>query len=321
MLFIMVDNIITAVKLVEGFAQTLNNTNVTMEDMQILAEISPNISVGVESLKDWFKQSSPMEFRLVKFQGVKVSNLGDIYSLETGERLIPCFMDGDMRVNIDRSWKRASLVVARAWDIKAPKSTGYMIGFKDGDRRNISKENLIWVPEEKQDPKVLLIEDICRRLVQYAGNIDKTFAMYEKVSPKISRDYVDAIFKKEVFSEISDRFFTNEGGKLISMMNAEGQCIGIDCYGLLRQTHDIELVKKMLCEKVKLNQVISEQEKEIMFAVVSDGKDHKALWYSDRIHDVFNYEFLPAQIGTLQVSKSPSAKEIISIIKEASSNA
>lgn len=316
-----VENIITAVKLVEDFAQTLSSTEVTFKDMKELGRFSPNVSIACDTLTDWFARAEPEEFKIAKFHGVKVSNTGDIYSLETGEKLPACFIDGDMRVLIERSWKRCSCIIAKAWDIKAPKSTGYMCDFKDGDRRNLSKDNIIWVPEEKQDSKILLVEDICRRLVQYNGNVAKVHAMYDKSSPKISLDYVSSIFKKEAFAEISDRFFTNEGGKLISMMNEKGQCVGIDCYGLLRQTRDAKLVETMIKEKVKLGQVISEQEKEIMFAIASDGKDHKALWYSDRIHDMFGYEFPPAQIGTLQTSKSSSAKEIISIIKEAVTNA
>ena len=59
---------------------------------------------------------------------------------------------------------------------------------------------------------------------------------------------------------------------------------------------------------------ICAQEREIMFAYVSDGEEHPATWYSERIKDMFNYNFKTEYIESLMNSKSQSAKEIIKIV-------
>lgn len=85
-------------------------------------------------------------------------------------------------------------------------------------------------------------------------------------------------------------------------------------YELLKKTKDVESVISFLKKKVEKKKSICAQEREIMFAYVSDGEEHPATWYSERIKDMFNYNFKTEYIESLLNSKSQSAKEVIKIV-------
>lgn len=85
-------------------------------------------------------------------------------------------------------------------------------------------------------------------------------------------------------------------------------------YELLKETKDVESVISFLKKKVEKKKPICAQEREIMFAYVSDGEEHPATWYSERIKDMFNYNFKTEYIESLLNSKSSTAKEIIKIV-------
>ena len=85
-------------------------------------------------------------------------------------------------------------------------------------------------------------------------------------------------------------------------------------YELLKETKDVESVISFLKKKVEKKKSICAQEREIMFAYVSDGEEHPAAWYSDRVKDMFNYNFKTEYIESLLNSKSSTAKEIIKIV-------
>ena len=85
-------------------------------------------------------------------------------------------------------------------------------------------------------------------------------------------------------------------------------------YELLKETKDVESVISFLKKKVEKKKSICAQEREIMFAYVPDGEEHPATWYSERIKDMFNYNFKTEYIESLLNSKSQSAKEIIKIV-------
>lgn len=85
-------------------------------------------------------------------------------------------------------------------------------------------------------------------------------------------------------------------------------------YELLKETKDVESVISFLKKKVEKKKSICAQEREIMFAYVSDGEEHPATWYSERIKDMFNYNFKTEYIESLLNSKSSTAKEIIKIV-------
>ena len=85
-------------------------------------------------------------------------------------------------------------------------------------------------------------------------------------------------------------------------------------YELLKETKDVESVISFLKKKVEKKKPICAQEREIMFAYVSDGEEHPASWYSERIKELFNYNFKTEYIESLMNSKSTTAKEIIKIV-------
>lgn len=90
--------------------------------------------------------------------------------------------------------------------------------------------------------------------------------------------------------------------------------LNLNGYELLKETKDVENVISFLKKKVQNRKSICIQEREIMFAYVSDGEEHPAAWYSEHIKEMFGYNFKTEYIEDLLNSKSQTAKEIIKIV-------
>lgn len=366
-----IKNILEGRKALRTLSVLLQTTTVSKQDAEQIANYIPKLGSALEKFNDWNSSTlKKEEYRIAPYYDAKVSSSGDIYSLRTGELLVPFWYDGDLRVKTNNTLRRCVDIIVKAWSIKAPGNANYMIAFKDGDRRNLHHDNIIWtksVPmtdmEIQAQNGIYLIEDISRRLVDSHGDIAETFEFYNGSKPKISTTYINTILKKEFHPEISDRFFTlDRDGVLIPVsesivvepeleedveeapdpvaventevdteVNTDEDSVdptlgipttvsasnGIDVYGLLMSTHDINICVDMLKDKVKRGQIISEQEKEIMYISCMDQTDHNALWYMGRIKQKYGYELPATEIGYIRRTKSIAFREIMKIFKEA----
>lgn len=361
-----IKNILEGRKALRALSILLQTTVVSKQDAEQIANYIPKLGSALDKFNDWNSSTlKKEEYRIAPYYDAKVSSSGDIYSLRTGELLVPFWYDGDLRVKTNNTLRRCVDIIVKAWGIKAPGNANYMITFKDGDRRNLHHDNIIWtksVPmtdmEIQAQNEVYLIEDISRRLVDSHGDIAETFEFYNGSKPKISTTYINTILKKEFHPEISDRFFTlDRDGVLIPVNEAivtdpesdedtekdieivaaetevdtDADAIdptigihttvsasnGVDVYGLLMSTHDINISVEMLKDKVKRNQLISEQEKEIMYISCMDGKDHNALWYMGKIKQKYGYELPATEIGYIRKTKSIAFQDVMKIFKEA----
>lgn len=357
-----IKNILEGRKALRALSILLQTTVVSKQDAEQIANYIPKLSSALKKFNDWnssiYKKE---EYRIAPYYDAKVSSSGDIYSLRTGELLVPFWYDGDLRVKTNNTLRRCVDIIVKAWGIKAPGNANYTITFKDGDRRNLHHDNIVWaksVPmtdmEIQAQNGIYLIEDISRRLVDSHGDIAETFEFYNGSKPKISTTYINTILKKEFHPEISDRFFTlDRDGVLIPVgeaivtdpntdedaeenvetteINTDEDSVdptfgipttvsasnGIDVYGLLMSTHDINICVDMLKDKVKRGQIISEQEKEIMYISCMDGSDHNALWYMGEIKQKYGYELPATEIGHIRKTKSIAFQDVIKIFKEA----
>lgn len=288
---------VKAVKSIESFAATLTK-EVKLEDIKTLAVLDPTLEEAINKMMNWF-DGKPMtiEEPWVKFnpnaywvfsepENIMVSSMGDFYSLTTNEIIIPRFVGGDLRIDINESTKRAAVIIAKNFRISSGNREGNMvIWFRDGDRRNLKVENITWKDSGSMKPVStwdLLIEDICRRLIDCDGDINKTIEFYEGSDPVVKPSLIKSVLMKEKYSDISDRFFMMNEDNFIPMdelMTVEGDDtivvsgdIGFDVSGFLIQSKDKELAKSLLIDKIKKGvNVLTEDEKTmIVFSAIEN---------------------------------------------------
>ena len=307
-----------AVKAVKNCSEDLRNS-ASRDEVEAISSISAPAKIGLEKLDAFFGDSdAEVEMSRARSAGINVSSDGKFYDAITGGLFVPFWYDGDMRIKKGADIKRCSTLVAMAFGIKSadPSKVNY-IGYKDGDRRNLSPDNIFWYEGDRPDPKVSLIEDISRRLIDADGDIDVVLTKYQGSYPPVSREFIDEIKTKKAFATITDKFFTYEDGSIVPTIEQIGEKNGLDCYGLLKQTKDVELVEEMLLRKVGMNQKISNQEIEIMTISVLDIKvDKKASYYAKLIKEKFGCDVNPSNIGNVINGKSSTAKTISTIYAE-----
>lgn len=233
----------------EFLASSLNYA-VSLEDLMVLSEINSDILVDIETVQSFFMQE-PLEIKApevvvdleenpwLKYKDCTwrklfdsewmVSEYGDVWDIEGGCLKPQYFIDGDMRVltgdNIS-SAKRTAPMITKAFGITSGDRSGnYIIEFIDGDRRNLSITNLRWIktPNEKPTDMQYIIEDICRRLVDFNGSTDEVLKMYENSRPAVTRTMIQEIRNKKKHSLISDKFFMYQNGSFFPREHMKGK--------------------------------------------------------------------------------------------------
>ena len=305
------------------FAEILSSTNVTRKDIEPLLKIAPKVKTSLVRLDQFFTNTKPVKIVTLGRDEIKVSNTGKFYRLN-GEELIPFWCDGDMRIKISAdNIKRCAALVCVAFGIKTyDRNSFFIIDYKDGDRRNLTPENLFWVkPTSNKDDRLKLVEDICLRIIEFDGDIDLISEQYIDSVPKVSREYIESIMRKEAHKEISDLYFhIDDEGNIIPISIEYGNNCGVDCYGLLVNTKDVGLTCNMIVEKINHNQKISKQEKEIMILVSIPKHTPNPDDLNDAIKSEFGIDIPKDEIAGIIKSKGSTYELIKSIINGGNNN-
>lgn len=190
--------------------------------------------------------------------GVMISEFGDVWDMLNNKLLEPHFTtdsDCEMKVMIGKECFvdtfdqdqdiRIAPMVCRCWGINSNTrekigAARYVIDYIDGDRRNLRPENLKWVRKSRytKERSRMVAEDICRRLVDNKGDVDKTFAMYNDRG--ITKPYVDNIRNKLIEVKLSNEFFTlDENKNLIPVIKEDNSKKIIMPYELTHEPDDI----------------------------------------------------------------------------------
>lgn len=292
-----VKKLINGVQACEKFVKQLELHAVTIEELETLGEIAPSVSENIQFLRDWVNNNTistmtteelattpttescaepwididpGAEWRHLFNTDVMVSNTGKFFSITNRTVLKPAFIDGELRVVVDdtdQGTKRAAVLVTRAFGLHSmDRNNGdYIIAFKDGDRRNIALNNLHWVQEPPRNETLCLIEDICRRIVEFNGDVDKVLGEYEGSRPKVTEGFVKAIINKEIHSNVSNAFFIMMGGKLYPRTNqSEEQNYGMDTAGFLVLSGDKKMTKSLIRDKIERGHDLSITEKTVI---------------------------------------------------------
>ena len=134
-----------AVKAVKNCAGELS-TSASRAEVEAITSISAPAKIGLEKLDAFYMDSEiEIEMNHARSAGINVSSDGKFYDAVTGGLFTPFWYDGDMRIKKGADIKRCGTLVAMAFGIKSddPAKVNY-IGYKDGDRRNLSPDNIFW---------------------------------------------------------------------------------------------------------------------------------------------------------------------------------
>ena len=213
-----------------------------------------------------------------KPDNLMVSTNGKFYDLTTEREIIPRFVDGELRLDMpDGNIKRAGVIVAKTFKLWSNDNNNSLIDYIDGDRRHIGISNLYWKKRSDHAPVStwkLLIEDICRRIIEFKCNLNKIMLAYTDASPSVSKELVTGIIKKERESNISDRFFIRNGNEIVPVkdlitdpsetVDTSLASAGYDIGQFLITTGDTVIAENLLRDKIKDGRDLSEYEKEIL---------------------------------------------------------
>lgn len=218
----------------------------------------------------WLEIDPNAEWRRLYSTDLMVSDKGTFYDIKKNTLIKPMFIDGELRVVVDdtdQGIKRAAVLVTRAFGLHSIDRNGeYIIGFKDGDRRNLSINNLQWVQEPVRNETLCLVEDICRRIVEFNGDVNKVLGEYEGSKPKVTEKFVKAVINKEIHANISNGFFVMMDGKIYprEKQRDEQNSSGMDTAGFLVMSGDKKMTKSLLKDKIDRGHDLSLTEKTVI---------------------------------------------------------
>ena len=306
-----IKKVLEIVNAVNAFAESITTNNVSIQDLRVISQLNPKIGENITTLSGWVSNNHSIEptpvviteqhsdevyttddepwieidpeseWALDKPDNLMVSANGKFYDLTTERELIPRFVDGELRIDMpDDNIKRAAVIVAKSFKLWSNDGNNSLIAYIDGDRRNINISNLYWKKRSDYTPISawnLLIEDICRRIIEYKCDLNKIMLAYTDSSPSVSKDLVVSIIKKDRHSDISDRFFYFDGDNEIvpvkdiitdqseaSLVDTSMAVGGYDIGQFLITTGDIVIAESLLKDKIKTNDNLSDYEKEIL---------------------------------------------------------
>ena len=302
-------NAVKMISSIETFANSIN-INVSMDDLKVLSKVNPQISENIDFLKQWLADgidfstlksveevstttkepkkhpwelvAPDAEWRHVIDMNFMVSDKGDIWNLTTNELMHQYFRDGDLRITMGsdpaRDTRRVAPIVSKAFQIWSPDKNGdYIIDYKDGDRRNMRVDNIYWKKPtgEYVDTRRYLIEDICRRIIEFEGVIEKIMPKYEGSRPSVSAASVHQIRDKKLYTEISDLFFVNNEGKIYPRTDAMAidtntNKAGVDISQFFMISGDRNITGSLLREKIKKGETLTLNEKVIVIFMAMD---------------------------------------------------
>ena len=259
--------------------ESASMTTVTTESPTIVGEVA----------EPWLSYVPDAEWVEIRNQpNIVVSDKGHVWDKSINGLRELYFIDGDMRYLEDendvKTAKRVAPLICKAFGIRTIQSDNKIVlEYKDGDRRNLSPNNMRWVEEvERVNPVKTLVEDICQRLVEHNGNIDEVMPLYKNARPMTNRFDVEAILKKRSHRDVSDKYFTyNNGTGEFKVRNhireyQEAGEPGFDIIGsYLELNLNLDMCLKLLKDKVIKNQKITDQE--WAFAVKAYRKKDKSM--------------------------------------------
>lgn len=313
-----IKNLMKTVSEIEKFVNFINENKTPFEDIKALSRIDPSIDDAVESISKWVDNDvcqpidpwlkyDPSAEWIKNYQyNLMVSSNGEFWSLTQNNIIKPRYVGGDLRLELGEDSKRASVVIAQTFKVVSNnRECEMVIVYKDGDHRNIKPSNIIW--KKKSDVPstntwTLLIEDICRRLIDTGGDVNKTLTYYTDSEPYVDIRLIVKVLLKEKYEDISDKFFLLNGNDFIpreEIMTVEDDAmiyttgLGFDVASFFISSRDKVIAHQLLMDKIKDGKfTLSDDEKTMCIFSAIESIGGKSLPKSKdietKIHDMFH---------------------------------
>lgn len=266
-----IKNFADLILIIGKVSDAITASNITIDDMEELSLISEQLQAALQKTKPYFCDANgfesvkPWEATFPEDEWVKndiwmVSNNGHIWDTIQNEPAKLVWNKDGLKIKTGFGMKRVSALVANSFGLK--KTADEIFGYKNGDMRDNRIDNLYPKTKQKTDLEfnTLLIEDICRRIIEHNGHIPTILTKYEGIN-FITENYIRNIINKKTFVEISCKFFTTVGGVITplteyTMISNEG----LDCFHVYQTSNDKEMYVALLKDKLKKSNKINTRE-------------------------------------------------------------
>lgn len=210
----------------EEVAEEKEDTDVSNKTISVGVEVSPS-EPPAPLQKGWLKYKPDIPWELDKGNslqrykaGLMVSREGDVWDILHNKLLPHKFSGCEVKVVLEKDCfdppetvdkiLRVAPMVQRLFGVSPTvmpkKNEKVVIDYIDGDRRNLRPENLKWVSQKKPlDKAKILADDVCRRLVENNGDVEKTLECY--CESTITSKYISNIRFKLIETTLSDKYF------------------------------------------------------------------------------------------------------------------
>ena len=201
----------------------------------------------------WRHDKGTIDLRFNENGGYMISADGDVWDVEGGQIVEPFWLDGDLRITIpadryvnekESHTVRVATMVCRAFKVYSNtkgQSQAMIINFKDNDRRNLQYTNIEWIPFQPSSAQKQTVHDICQRLCDFDGDVEKTMSMYKNCPVVTTKIVTDIRFKMTELLISNQYFMLDSKGNFVKGKKTSSNLTELNKNGeLLRITEKIK---------------------------------------------------------------------------------
>ena len=277
----------------------------------------------------WLKQDSNAEWKRSEQFPVMVSNSGLFFDLIENKPIIPYWHAGEMFLDVyvdeERLQKRCGAMIAGVFHLKKPPVVAgdpHVIDFKDGDRRNLKLDNLCFTKKSaKPSNTELLINDVCRRCIEYKFSVAKVVSMYTGDDEvEITLDFVKDLINKKQRADISDIYWKLDSHKKPVVKEPKLPAASfVNIADVFLQGEKAENCETLFDAKISGNYDLSDQEKELLCDIAKQALPADNLKFSNiavYIINNYNWEITADEVKRLMTHPTQLTKIFNERMKE-----
>ena len=265
----------------------------------------------------WLKHDMNAEWRRNEEFPFMLSDSGKFFNLMTNKIQLPFWNAGELFIDVQpptntvKTSKRCGIMLAAVFQIKRPyagKTDNWVIDFKDGNRRNLSVSNLCYIQKkDKPTDIVLLINDICQRLVDYKFDLKKTMKVYEDLKDtNVNQQFLNELINKKQRSDITNKYWKIVNGKPVVNTPKLPSGNFLDIATTFERSRDITGCIPLFIQKIDGNYDLSLREKELLCNLVKvnlpSGSTYSEM--SKNMMETFHWDMTPDEIKSILMNKT-----------------
>ena len=250
----------------------------------------------------WLKLDNNAEWRRNTLYPVMVSDSGLFFDLIENKVMTPYWHAGEMFIDVivddELVQKRCGAMIAGVFRIKKPNAIEgdpHVVDFKDGDRRNLRLDNLCFGRKsQKPSNTELLINDVCRRCVEYKFSVAKVVSLYAGDDEvEITAEFVKDLIAKKQRADISDKYWKLDNHKKPVVKETKLPSSGfVNIADLFLQGETIENCEVMFDAKISGNYDLTDAEIELLCNIAKRALPAEAVKFSNiAVYIINNYKW------------------------------